>query len=260
MAKKFKDYYDAACATLLADKIASIWPQFNTAKFLTNLVSELPDKEFLARQDAFVDAFERVLPSDLKQTTAIFNRILGPELDTTAGMFTYGWWLWPVGRYVERHGTQDFQTSMAFIYELTKRFTGEFAIRPLIARYPKPALKMILQWSTDQNVHVRRLASECLRIRLPWAKKSLVAIQEFDLYKSVLGNLKNAPEKFVQKSVGNNLNDLMKEAPAKAREIIADWQDRNPGKATQWIIWHGLRSERKKSGKTTGTHPTRKRC
>lgn len=256
MAKKFKDYYDGACAALLAEKIGSIWPPFNASAFVAYLESELPGKAFLARQDAFVDAFERVMPPDFKQTTTLFHDILGPPLETTEGMFTYGWWLWPVGRYIERHGTKDFQTSMAFIYELTQRFTGEFAVRPLITRYPKPALEMILKWSTDENVHVRRLASEGLRIRLPWAKKSLVAIQEFELYKRILDNLKNAPEKFVQKSVGNNLNDLMKEAPAKAKAIIAEWQSRDPGKATQWIIRHGLRGERKKAGKIPPSTPT----
>ncbi len=52
-------------------------------------------------------------------------------------MFREGWWLWPLGRYVEKNGDIDFSVSMDFIYELTKRFTGEFAIRPLIKKYPK---------------------------------------------------------------------------------------------------------------------------
>lgn len=134
---------------------------------------------------------------------------------------------------------------MEFIYELTKRFTGEFAVRPLIDKYPKEALKIILKWSKDKNVHVRRLASEGVRIRLPWAKKSLVALQEFRTYKKILTNLKSDPEKFVQKSVGNNLNDLMKEDPAKAMEIISGWRKNDPSKETLWIIKHGLRSQRK---------------
>lgn len=53
-------------------------------------------------------------------------------------------------------------------------------------------------------------------------------------------------EKFVQKSVGNNLNDLMKINPGAAREIINEWQHDNPGKETLWIIKHGTRSLKKK--------------
>lgn len=137
-----------------------------------HLKKELRDKEFLDRQDVFVSAFEKYLTQDYKKNIGIFEKILGPELETTTGMFTYGWWLWPVGRYVEKHGTKDFETSIDFIYELTKRFTGEYAIRPLLAKSPKKTLKIVLKWSKDKNVHVRRLASEGIRIRLPWAKKA----------------------------------------------------------------------------------------
>lgn len=63
-----------------------------------------------------------------------------------------------------------------------------------------------------------------------------------NLLKTVLSNLKNDPEKFVQKSVGNNLNDLVKAYPDKAKEIITDWQAHNPSRETLWIIKHGLRS------------------
>ena len=245
MAKKFKDYYDAECAAILAEKIHSVLPGFKKKEFISKLKKELPAKEFLERQDAFVEAFESFLSKDYKKNISMFQMILGPELNTTNGMFIYGWWLWPVGRYVEKHGTKDFQASMDFIYELTKRFTGEFAVRPLITKYPKQSLKIIHRWSKDKNVHVRRLASEGIRIRLPWAKKSLIALQEFDSYKKILTNLKSDPEKFVRKSVGNNLNDLMKENPSKAMEIISEWQKQNPTKETLWIIKHGLRSQRK---------------
>ena len=242
MAKKFKDYYDIECAVLLADKIKAVRPEFKSKSFITMLKDELENKEFLQRQDAFVKAFEVYLPNDYEVIVSIFRQILGPELETTTGMFATGWWLWPVGRYIEHHGIKDFQISITFIYELTKRFTGEFAIRPIIDKWPVEAITVIKGWSKDSNVHVRRLASEGLRIRLPWAKKSIVVLDYFDDYKVVLSNLKSDPEKFVQKSVGNNINDLVKECPDKAKEIITAWQEDNPTKETLWIIKHGLRS------------------
>ena len=244
MAKKFKDHYDADYATLLASKIKQEWPAFNSEAFIATIEKGVYNKEFLQRQDLFVDAFEHFLPFSYKKIIALFHDILGPELKTSEGMFTHGWWLWPVGRYVERHGTVDFNTSAAFIRELTKRFTGEFAMRPLIEKYPEQAMEVLKQWSTDDNVHVRRLASECMRIRLPWARKSFAALADFKSYKQVLTNLKSDPEKFVQKSVGNNLNDLMKEDPDKALEIISEWETGNPSKETLWIIKHGLRSKK----------------
>lgn len=246
MAKKFKDYYDVECARLYVDKLLTVCPSFDGVEFVAYIEARLAGKALLERQDLFVDAFERTLSAGYADIIALFHQILGPELPTAAGMYNIGWWLWPAARYVERHGCSDFESSMAFLKELTKRFTGEFAIRPLIVRYPKEALKVILAWSTDENVHVRRLACEGLRIRLPWAKRMDVALREFELYKQLLSGLRHDPERFVQKSVGNSLNDLYKECPYKARGIINEWQEDGPSKATLWIINHGLRSERKK--------------
>lgn len=241
---KFKDYYDNAYARFMADKISRVYAAFNADGFVAYVSANIDDKAFLARQDVFVDAFERYLTPAYKDNLTIFSQILGKELATSAGMFSEGWWLWPVGRYVERHGRENFELSMAFIYELTKRFTGEFAIRPLIAKYPQKALALIEKWSLDPNVHVRRLAGESLRIRLPWAKKMYVCLEYFEEYGRILSNLRHDPAKFVQKSVGNNLNDLYKEEPAKALQLITAWQNDKPSKATFWIIKHGLRNQK----------------
>ena len=246
MAKKLKDYYDLDSASLLADKLKKAYPKFDKSKFIKIYQKEYKNKEFFERQDLFVKSLEETLSSDYKKNIEIFYKILGPELQASTGMFIDGWWLWPIARYVEKHVLEDFDASMNFIYELTKRFTGEFAIRPLIKNHPKKSLKIILKWTKDKNVHVRRLASEGVRIKLPWAKKMTVALEEFDIYKKILSNLRFDKEKFVQRSVGNNLNDLTKENLKYAKEIIKEWQKSNPTKETLWIIKHGLRSERKK--------------
>ena len=128
--------------------------------------------------------------------------------------------------------------------ELTKRFTGEYAIRPLLLEHPKEVMDELIAWTMDENVHVRRLASEGVRIRLPWSKKLLVALDEFERYTMILTSLKDDPEKFVQKSVGNNLNDLYKEAPQKADFIIAQWEASGQSKAQDWIIRHGKRNQK----------------
>ena len=204
------------------------------------------EKEFSERMDVFVNGFEQYLPNAYEQNIVIFEKILGEELKQETGMFTEGWWLWPIGRYVEKHGVENLKVSLAFIKELTKRFTGEYAIRPLLANKPKETIKEIIKWSKDKNVHVRRLASEGVRISLPWSKKLYTALDDFENYKTILTNLKNDTSKFVQKSVGNNLNDLYKEFPEKANEIIKEWNEDKPTKETLWIINHGLRSTREK--------------
>jgi 3-methyladenine DNA glycosylase AlkC len=69
----------------------------------------------------------------------------------------------------------------------------------------------------------------------------MVALQYSSDYKTILGNLKNDSSRFVQKSVGNTLNELFREAPAKTREIIAAWEGARSG--TRWIIRHGRRNQ-----------------
>lgn len=243
MAQKFKDYYDEAYADRLAGRIAAVLPRFSRARFMGVIAGQLEDKAFLERMDVFARALESGLPGAYPAHVSALHPLLGNELSTEAGMFTQGWWLWPVARYVEKHATEDFAASVRFIRELTKRHTGEFAVRPLLAAFPDEMMAVMLDWSRDENVHVRRLSSEGVRIRLPWAKKLLIALERFEDYRTILGNLKDDASRFVQKSVGNNLNDLYKEAPAKAEEIIASWEQDAPlSRAAQWIVRHGRRN------------------
>jgi 3-methyladenine DNA glycosylase AlkC len=199
--------------------------------------------------------------------------ILGPPLQQPEGMFTHGWWLWPIGRYIERNALRERSVSYTFIRELTRRFTGEFAIRPLLREYPEEAFAVLDGWARDADVHVRRCASEGMRIRLPWTTRMTVALDHFDRFSSVLHHLRADPERFVQKSVGNNLNDLMKEDPDRAWGVIREWEAEladsagsggaaNAGvadggvadaaeevsaRATRWIIRHGTRNVRKRT-------------
>jgi ribosomal protein S17E len=207
---KFKDYYNTDCAKLLSQKIKPVFQNFKEKVFINFVDKNVSDKELSERMDIFVNSFELSLSNDYEHNIKIFEKILGPELKQETGMFSEGWWLWPVGRYVEKHGTENIKVSLNFIKELTKRFTGEYAIRPLLANITKETIKTMIKWSKDENVHVRRLASEGVRISLPWSKKLYAAIDEFENYKTILTNLKNDKSKFVQKSVGNNLNDLYK--------------------------------------------------
>ncbi len=67
---------------------------------------------------------------------------------------------------------------MAAIEELTKRHTGEHAIRPYIVSRPERTCRIMLGWAESANVHVKRLASEGLRPRLPWSKKLTIFIED----------------------------------------------------------------------------------
>ena len=118
-------------------------------------------------------------------------------------------------------------------------------MRPLLANYPKATMDLLLEWSKDENMRVRRLASECMRIRLPWAKKQMVVLDYFDEFTAVLRNLKDDRDKSIQKSVANNLNDLYKEDPEKFESIIQAWQKEELSPSCAWIIKHASRTKNK---------------
>lgn len=241
---KYKDYYNDDYILELSQKVHTVMPNFNKGLFVHDLVGQLDDKELFDRLDCIVDVMQKYMADDYSQNIEAFSHILGPELTKPEGMFNLGWWLWPIGRYVERCGNENWKLSLSFLKELTKRFTGEYAIRPLLKEQPKEVMDELIQWTTDDNVHVRRLASEGVRIRLPWAQKLMVALDEFERYAAILTNLKDDPERFVQKSVGNNLNDLYKEDPEKAELLISKWLESGQSKAQSWIIKHGRRNQK----------------
>ena len=241
---KHKDHYDDQYILTLAGKLSSVISDFDAEAFSGELIGHLDDKELFARFDCIVDTMQKYLQNDYSKNIHSFYNLLGPELDKTEGMFSFGWWLWPIGRYIERNGNENWKISLMFLKELTKRFTGEYAIRPLLKSHPREIMDELIEWTHDPNVHVRRLACEGVRIRLPWAEKLYIAVDEFERYTKLLTNLKDDPEKFVQKSVGNNLNDLYKDAPEKADQIIAQWRKTPTSKAQEWIIKHGTRNQK----------------
>lgn len=247
MAKKIKDYYDLAYAEDLAKKIKGVTADFDQERFLDVMKSDLESLEFGQRQDLLARSLRACIPLSYPESLAVFEQILGPELEGSLGMFSEGYWLWPIGKFVEIFGAQEFELSTAFSKELTKRFTGEFSMRPILENYPEETMSLLLDWSQDDNKRVRRLASECMRIRLPWAKKLTVALEHFEMFAAILTNLKDDLDKTIQKSVANNLNDLYKEDAEKFEEIIDSWRREDMSVACAWIIRHASRTKNKTS-------------
>lgn len=244
MAKKLKDYYNNDYLEDLANKIIEVYPSFNINYFFELTKDKILELEFSDRQELVAKALHDSINLDYHDTIEIFNKILGAPLKGNSGAFSEGWWLWPIGRYVEIYGDNYFNESIYFSKELTKRFTSEYCMRPLIRKYPEKSLEILKKWSKDENERVRRLSSECIRIRLPWSKKLYTAIEHFDDYFIILDNLKYDEDPYIKKSVANNLNDLYKEDVEKFNYIVEKWS-KDPSNEVQWIIKHGSRSIKK---------------
>lgn len=243
--KRFKHYFDAELAKLLSDKIETVYTEFQSEKFISKVTKETKGLELKARVEVIADSLHKFLPSDYKTAVNILLKILGPENRNETGMFKDGYWLMPVAFYVEKYGLDNFKLSVKAIGEITKRNTGEYAIRPFIITNPDKSLEIMGEWSRSENFHLRRLSSEGLRPRLPWAKKLDLFTDNPSPVIEILENLKSDNSLFVRKSVANHLNDLLKENYAFAIKVIKEWA-KNPSKETAWIIKHSLRNEKKK--------------
>ncbi|MFT6590495.1 MAG: 3-methyladenine DNA glycosylase AlkC [Rhodoferax sp.] len=76
-------------------------------------------------------------------------------------------------------------------------------------------------WSFDDDQHIRRLASEGPRPRLPWSFKLQVIIDGPRLIYPILKNLGLDPSLYVRKSGGNHLNDISKAHPEWLLDALA---------------------------------------
>lgn len=244
--KKFKYYYNKDLAEFLAQKIENHYHEFKSNEFIKKISSQVNDLELKARVEVFADNLLVFLPDNYSEALNILLKILGPEIENETGMFKDGYWLMPIAYFVEKYGLEDFDTSVAAIHEITKRHTGEYAVRPYLERYPVEMLEVMKKWSTDKSVHVRRLSSEGVRPRLPWARKLNQYIDDPALIMPILENLIEDDSKFVQKSVANCMNDILKDNYSFAIKILKNWGN-SKVKNTCWIVKHALRNEIKKS-------------
>lgn len=113
MATKLKDYYNLQYCQSLADKLQTAYRDFDHQRFLALIEPALDQLEFNDRQILIAKALKACLPEDYVKALAVFYKILGPELPGSLGMFTEGWWLWPIGKYVELFGGWFFEESTA---------------------------------------------------------------------------------------------------------------------------------------------------
>ena len=242
---QLKFYFGKNLAEILAQKIAAVHPSFPSEKFIREADKRTAPLELKARVTAVTDLLKFYLPGDYEKSLRILISILGPENPSETGMFKNYHWVMPIGHFVEKYGHDHFDISMSAIAEITKRNTGEYAIRPYLLNDPKKVLKIAKTWSKSGNFHLRRLASEGIRPRLPWAAKMDLFITKPSLIFPVLNNLKDDPVKFVQKSVANNMNDVLKDNYDEGIELLTLWT-RKPTEQRKWIMKHALRKNLEK--------------
>lgn len=240
MAELLKNNYDKAYINKLAKSLKSHYSPFPEKKF-SQLVfhTNWEDKELKDRMQHICDSIFQSLNLPYKKAVPIIIKS-AKNFGGFEGMF------FPA--YIETYGlidSKNWDISIKALEKLTQYSSSEFAVRPFIVKAPKKMMAQMKRWASHENYHVRRLASEGCRPRLPWA----MALPEFKLDPSIiipiLEKLKADEEDYVYRSVANNLNDISKDHPEVVLDIAERWIGKT--KETDWLVKHALRTLLKKS-------------
>lgn len=241
-----RNFFNEDLVLLMGKTINKAYPKFDSAQFKKHCLPFTDEEAFKDRSNKITKALIETLPQDFKKSIAILLSTF-PKEDTNEDINWSSFYYMPIGTFVELQGCEKeyLKEALNALYEITKRFTSEFAIRAFILKFPEETFEYLKEWVHDSNQHVRRLVSEGTRPRLPWAQALPKFKKDPTQTLALLEVLQNDSSKYVQKSVANHLNDITKDNPKRAIETLARWKkENNPN--TNWIIKHALRSELKK--------------
>lgn len=245
MAQELKHILDEAAIRRLADELRRALPTFREGPFVKDCLTGLADLALMARAWHIADALHDHLPRPFAAAADILIGSLGPKpaADSDTGLSPLRYM--PHLCFVQKYGLEDFEAAMQAQYELTRWFSAEFSIRAFLMKYPEATYARLVDWTRDGNVHVRRLVSEGTRPRLPWAPRLPAFQTDPQPVIALLESLKDDPERYVQRSVANNLNDIGKDHPELLVDLCRRWSIDAP-EDREWIIRHALRSLVKK--------------
>jgi 3-methyladenine DNA glycosylase AlkC len=249
MAEPFKNLLNPDLVRACSTALMRAWPAFDGKHFERVALKGLDALEMKARAMQIADALERVLPPDFDAACHVIEAALAPPiaLDGVAAQRDVandglaGWIVWPLSEFVARRGVEHPERALRALHALTQRLTAEWAIRPLIVAHPKLAFNTLLAWTRDPSAHVRRLASEGSRPRLPWGLQLKGLISDPSPTLPILEALQDDESEYVRRSVANHLNDIAKDHP----QLVVDWvQGHLPGasKERRSLLLHASRT------------------
>ncbi|RJL04753.1 DNA alkylation repair protein [Paracoccus siganidrum] len=236
-----KDVFNLALLREIADELHRAHAPFDADAFVARCMDGLDRLELTARAAHIAEAMHAHLPRPFAEAAAVIEAALGPELPADGKIGHAAMRYMPHLAFVQTYGLDDYEAAIRLQAELTKRFTAEFSIRAFLEKYPERTYARMLAWAVDDNAHLRRLASEGTRPRLPWAPRLRAYQHDPRPVLELLELLKDDPVPYVRRSVANNLNDIAKDNPALTIATCRRWAKHAPeGRA--WIVRHALRS------------------
>jgi 3-methyladenine DNA glycosylase AlkC len=232
MPEPLKNLYNREFISELCKYLQLEIDTFDTQRFTASVFDdEWNRKELKQRMQHISSMLQACWPDQYRKAIGILKPVSGNFSGLQHMIFP---------SFVELFGIDDFETSMQALEYFTSNSSSEFAVRPYIKRYPAETMQQMEAWASSSNEHVRRLASEGCRPRLPWAMALPAFKKDPAPVIRILNILKNDESEYVRRSVANNLNDISKDHPGMVVEIARQWLGDN--KATDRLVKHACRS------------------
>ncbi len=222
MSYQLKDLYSPEFYQRFSRVLEKVLSGFDSKAFQKFIFDEAWDsRELKDRMWHTSQVLHRFFPQDFQKSGQLIIQLVDTLI--AEGFTDAGLQFMCLPDYVERYGIEDLETSEKVFEHLTAFASCEFAVRPFLVRYPESMIKNMVAWSKHPNEHVRRLASEGSRPRLPWAMALPSFKKDPTPVLPILENLKKDPSEYVRRSVANNLNDIAKDNPQVTLEICYRW-------------------------------------
>ena len=216
---------------------------FDTADFEADVLAQIQGAALKERLNLIASALAVRLSPDPQVAADQIMSALPPPLDPTLTDDDFGHFIYaPLGIYAENHMvTGHFACGLRLLEEITKRFSMEFSIRAFLNHDQALAMNKVADWARSDNYHVRRLASEGTRPRLPWGQNVGLSVDDT---LPILDVLHADPTRYVTRSVANHLNDVSKIEPDRVIAQLDAWvsQGRQSQPELLWMRKHALRS------------------
>lgn len=227
-----KELLNARAMARIGRAAAQVHPEFDERAFLAYARQGLDDLSIMQRMAHAADGLRACLPAEYPRALKIVRKM--------APLLPGGFADMVLPEFVGRHGLKHFELSLEALRELTPYSSSEFALRPYLERDAAAVLALAHRWAVDPNQHVRRLASEGTRPRLPWGRRLPALGADPQLSRPILELLRADTSDYVRRSVANHLNDHAKVHPDWVLDLLESWPRERA--ETQWIVKHALRN------------------
>lgn len=239
----FKNIFNKELIEHISEQIKLNYSSFNRKDFEKAASKNLNKLEMKDRVRQIASTLKEFLPKNFNKSSMILIKTLKTNKNTQG---IEGFATWPLLQFIESYGLDDYKSSFKAMYEMTKRFSAEFAIRPFIEKDPQLAFSYIGQWVEDKDEHIRRLCSEGIRPNLPWGMKVKNINENLERGIKILEKLKDDESLYVRKSVANHLNDISHLDTKLMLKTAKEWSKGKISDERRWVIRHATRTLLKK--------------